>query len=86
VLLVQDFPKLGSWMEWWAHPVHASMLFELERKMDMELWKSLPPTNNPEEAKHWKLHCACGRDHKFLKECIPYMLLPSIMSVFMRLL
>ena len=59
-LLVRDFPKLASWMEWWARPVHASMLFELERKMDIELWESLPPTNNPEEAMHWKLYSTCG--------------------------
>jgi hypothetical protein len=66
-LLVRDFPELASWMEWWARPVHASMLFESERKMDIQLWESLPPTNNPEEAMHWKLYCACERDHEFLE-------------------
>lgn len=35
--------------------------------MDIELWESLPPTNNPEEAMHWKLYSACGRDHSFLE-------------------
>jgi hypothetical protein len=66
-LLVRDFPKLGSWMEWWVRPVHASMLFESERKMDIELWQSLPSDNNAEEAMHWKLYKACGRDHEFLE-------------------
>ncbi|KAF8956646.1 hypothetical protein BDZ97DRAFT_1925337 [Flammula alnicola] len=66
-LLVRDFPKLATWMEWWVRPVHASMLFESERKMDIELWKSLPLDNNPEEAMHWKLYSACGRDHEFLE-------------------
>jgi hypothetical protein len=66
-LLVRDFPKLASWMEWWTRPAHASMLFESERKMDIDLWDSLPPDNNPEEAMHWKLYSACGRDHEFLE-------------------
>ena len=26
-LIVCDFPKLKSWMEWWMRPAHASMLF-----------------------------------------------------------
>ena len=34
--------------------------------MDIELWKSLPPDNNP-EAMHWKLYRACGHDHEFLE-------------------
>jgi len=36
-LLVRDFPQLTSWMEWWMRPTHASMLFESERKMDIDL-------------------------------------------------
>ena len=66
-LLVQDFPKLASWMEWWMCPAHASMLFESERKMDIDLWNSLPPDNNAKESMHWKLYSACGRDHDFLE-------------------
>ena len=49
-LIIRDFPKLKSWMEWWMHPVHVSMLFKLERVMDLQIWKSLPATNNAEEA------------------------------------
>lgn len=54
-------------MEWWAHPVHASMLFKSERKIDIQLWESLPPTNKPKEVIHWKLYSACGHDHAFLE-------------------
>ena len=46
---------------------HASMLFESEREMDLKIWESLPPTNNAEEAMHWKLYSVCGRDHAFLE-------------------
>ena len=66
-LLVRDFPRLASWMEWWMRPAHASMLFESERKMDIDIWNSLPADNNAEESMHWKLYSACGRDHNFLE-------------------
>jgi hypothetical protein len=66
-LIICDFPKLKSWMEWWMRPAHASMLFKSERVMDVQIWKSLPATNNAEEAMHWKLYSACGRDHQFLE-------------------
>lgn len=66
-LLVHDFPRLTSWMEWWMRPAHASMLFESERKMDIDLWNSLPQDNNAEESMHWKLYSACGHDHDFLE-------------------
>ena len=66
-LLVQDFPKIRSWVEWWMRPSVASMLFESERKMDIELWESLPMDNNAEESMHWKLYSACGRNHEFLE-------------------
>ena len=49
------------------HPAHASMLFGLERDMDLEIWDSLPNTTNAEEAMHWKLYSACGRDHSSLE-------------------
>ena len=45
-LLVRDFPRVASWMEWWMRPAHASMLFESERKMDIDLWNSLPPDSD----------------------------------------
>jgi hypothetical protein len=66
-LIVRDFPKLKSWMEWWMRPAHATMLFESERNMDVTIWDSLPKTTNAEEAMHWKLYSACGRDHSFME-------------------
>jgi len=66
-LIVRDFPQLKSWMEWWMRPGHASMLFESERTMDVQIWDSLPNTTNAEEAMHWKLYSACGRDHNFME-------------------
>ena len=66
-LIIRDFPKLKSWMEWWMRPTHASMLFESERLMDIQIWDSLPKTTNAEEAMHWKLYSACGRDHSFME-------------------
>jgi hypothetical protein len=66
-LIIHDFPKLSSWMEWWMRPSHAAMLFESERKMDIEIWEGLPNTPNAEEAMHAKFYKACGRDHTFLE-------------------
>ena len=54
-------------MEWWAHPSHATMLFNSKRVMDIDIWDSIPKTNNPEEAMNWKLYAACGWDHSFLE-------------------
>jgi hypothetical protein len=66
-LLVRDFPNIKSWMNWWMRESHASMLFLSQRKMDPELWESIPETTNAEEAMHWKMYSATGRDHDFLE-------------------
>ncbi|KAF5379487.1 hypothetical protein D9615_006638 [Tricholomella constricta] len=66
-LLARDFPKLMDWFNWWSRPSHAMMLFGSERKMDADLWDAIPATTNAEEAMHWKLYRACGRDHAFLE-------------------
>lgn len=66
-LIICDFPKLSSWMEWWMRPAHASMLFESERKMNVEIWEGLPSTTNSEEAMHAKFYKACGCNHTFLE-------------------
>ena len=47
-------------------PSHAAMLFESERKMDIEIWEGLPNTTNA-EAMHAKFYKACGCDHTFLE-------------------
>ncbi|KAF8185384.1 hypothetical protein BJ912DRAFT_852761, partial [Pholiota molesta] len=62
-LVISEYPKLTAWMKWWTRPAHTAMLCDSECKMDIELWESLPDTNNAEEAMHWKLYSACGRDH-----------------------
>lgn len=66
-LVVSEYPKLKAWMDWWTRPEHAAMLFDSERTMDTKLWESMPDTNNAEEAMHWKLYSACGRDHDLLE-------------------
>jgi hypothetical protein len=65
--LVRDFPKLKSWMEWWKRPSHASMLFKSQREMDINIWESIPDTNNAEESMNWKFYAACGRDHSLME-------------------
>jgi hypothetical protein len=66
-LIARDYPKLKSWLDWWMRPAHASMLFSSERKMDIEIWDMIPKTTNAEEAMHWKLYSACGRNHSLLE-------------------
>jgi len=46
-------------MEWWMRPAHASMLFHSDKKMDIEIWDSIPKTTNAQEAMHWKIYCMC---------------------------
>jgi hypothetical protein len=43
------------------------MLFLSQRKMKPELWEAIPETTNAEEAMHWKMYSAAGRDHGFLE-------------------
>lgn len=45
---------------------HASILFKTERQMDPEIWDSIPDTTNAEEAMHWKLYSAAGKDQWFM--------------------
>ena len=66
-LLVRDFPLILPWMGWWMRPSIASMLFESERKMDIDVWESMPADNNAEESMHWRLYQACGRDHELIE-------------------
>jgi len=66
-LLLRDFPMVKSWLSWWMRESHASMLFLSQRKMDPDLWNSIPETTNAEEAMHWKMYSAAGRDHDFLE-------------------
>ncbi|OBZ71233.1 hypothetical protein A0H81_08564 [Grifola frondosa] len=55
--LLAAFPKVKPWLSWWLRDAHASMLFDSQRKMEPEIWDSIPETTNAEEAMHWTLHC-----------------------------
>ncbi|KAJ6473065.1 hypothetical protein C8R45DRAFT_1163444 [Mycena sanguinolenta] len=65
--VIRDFPKTESWLRWWMRESHAVMLFASERKMDPDIWDSIPDSTNPEEALHWKLYCAVGRLHALME-------------------
>ncbi|KIK04782.1 hypothetical protein K443DRAFT_4324 [Laccaria amethystina LaAM-08-1] len=65
-LIIQDFPKLKPWMEWWMRPSHATMLFSSQRLMEEHVVESMPNTTNAEEAMHWRFYSATGRDHSFM--------------------
>ena len=65
--IIQNFPNTASWLEWWLRPAHASILFESQRIMDIAIWDSIPDTTNAEEAMHWKLYAAAGKNHTFFE-------------------
>lgn len=65
--IIQEFPKTAGWLEWWLRPAHASILFESQRVMDIAIWDSIPDTTNAEEAMHWKLYAAAGKNHTFFE-------------------
>ena len=65
--IIQKYPKTASWLEWWLRPAHASILFESQRVMDIAIWDSIPDTTNAEEAMHWKLYSAAGKNHSFFE-------------------
>ncbi|KAJ3903467.1 hypothetical protein F5879DRAFT_147757, partial [Lentinula edodes] len=43
------------------------MLFETHTQMEPDIWTSIPNTTNAQEAQHWKLYSAVGRDHGLLE-------------------
>lgn len=65
--LALNFPLILPWLRWWMREEHARMLFQSHRCMDVLLWDSLPDTTNAEEAMHWKIYSAVGRDHKLME-------------------
>ncbi|KAJ6523218.1 hypothetical protein DFH09DRAFT_1047292 [Mycena vulgaris] len=65
--VIRDFPKTESWLRWWMRESHAVMLFASERRMDPDVWDSIPDSTNAEEAFHWKLYCALGRLHALME-------------------
>ncbi|KAH9949621.1 hypothetical protein B0H21DRAFT_836748, partial [Amylocystis lapponica] len=65
--LLKDFPGVRPWLEWWMRDAHASMLFLSKRRMEPAIWDSIPSTTNAEEAMHWRLYVALGRDHDLME-------------------
>ncbi|KAI0683221.1 hypothetical protein BC835DRAFT_1296586, partial [Cytidiella melzeri] len=65
--LLKSFPKVAPWLSWWLKEEHASMLFTSQRKMSEFIWDLIPETTNAEEAMHWKLYSAVGRNHTLLE-------------------
>ncbi|KAF5319194.1 hypothetical protein D9619_008741 [Psilocybe cf. subviscida] len=63
--LLGEFPQTTPWLGWYRRPSHAQMLFETERRMEADIWESIPDTTNAEEAMHWTLYCGFGRKHEF---------------------
>jgi hypothetical protein len=61
-VVIRAFPKTETWLQWWMRDAHASMLFASQRKMDPHIWDRMPDTTNAEEAMHWKLYSAVGRN------------------------
>ncbi|TFK35257.1 hypothetical protein BDQ12DRAFT_668748 [Crucibulum laeve] len=47
------------------------LLTATDCKMDPDVWNSIPDSTNAEEAMHWKLYCAAGRNHELMEEGAP---------------
>ncbi|KAH6876457.1 hypothetical protein BKA70DRAFT_1240161 [Coprinopsis sp. MPI-PUGE-AT-0042] len=67
LLLLRDFPKVGSWLKWWIRPQVAQRLFSSERTMDPVIWDSLPDSTNAEESLHSQFYAAQGWDHELME-------------------
>lgn len=63
--ILAEFPLTEPWLAWYRRPSHAQMLFETERRMEADIWESIPDTTNAEEAMHWTLYSGFGRKHEF---------------------
>lgn len=64
--LLQAFPAIHNWLEWWMRPKVAQMIFAAYRTMDQELWESLPASTNPEESFHYSIYTSVGQDHSVI--------------------
>ncbi|KAG2342537.1 hypothetical protein BDR05DRAFT_912948 [Suillus weaverae] len=64
--LLDDFPLIEKWLRWWMREQHAKMLFQPFRTTDPVVWTALPSTTNAQEAMHWKLYRAAGKNHRLL--------------------
>ena len=64
------------------HPAHASMLFESEREMDVEIWESIPKTTNAEEVMHWKLYSGVAEIMDLWRECPHFIKSQNTINAF----
>jgi hypothetical protein len=64
--VMSRWPNTHEWMEWWTRERNAQMIFESLKSMDSTLWSSLPETTNAEEAMHWRIYRAVGKNHKLI--------------------
>lgn len=62
--LIQEFPGVQKWLEWWLRPHHAAMLFKSQRLMEDDMWDSIPSTTNAESI-HNTLNIGHGTQHEF---------------------
>ena len=65
--ILSRFPLVAPWLSWWLRDEHASMIFNSHRRMDPVLWDSMPATTNAEEAMHWKIYQAVGKQHHLME-------------------
>ena len=80
--IMKTWPRTHEWMEWWTRERNAQMIFESLKSMDDTLWKSLPETTNAEEAMHWRIYQAVGKNHKLVDGLYA---LATIVEYFSRL-
>ncbi|KAJ3773632.1 hypothetical protein FB446DRAFT_787672 [Lentinula raphanica] len=66
-VIQREFPLADSWLGWWLRESIAEMLFQTHTQMEPDIWDSIPSTTNAQEAQHWKLYSAVGRDHSLLQ-------------------
>lgn len=65
--LLQQYPIITGWLEWWQRVPTRRKLFAAYKIMDDSLNRSMPSTNNPEEALHFKFYKSVGKHHPLMK-------------------
>ena len=60
--IVEEFPMVRNWLDWWKRPDVAAMIFRSHREMQESSWDALPDTTNAEESMHWCLYSAVGNN------------------------
>ena len=63
----KTFPLVRSWLHWWLRPSVARKIFHVYKTMPDHLWDSMPRTNNPQEALHFRFYASTGKFHPALE-------------------